>query len=172
MAKKKIEDIEKVEASIEDEKPKKATKKKAATKKAEGEAKPKKTTAKKSTAKKTAKKKEEKLVEPAIEEPAVVEAPAEVATEEAAPALTAQDYIDRINWDKGIAQGKGWLYIEVKAGEYSDGVSSIETVCEAMRACMLEGDRVVCGELDMPGEGLTVRYYCDNLSPKRKHMFA
>lgn len=120
-----------------------------------------KTTAKKTTARKTAAKKP-------------------VKAEETKPVInkkSVKDYIDIINWKKGEANGMDWLYIEVKADdlltEVEAGVDNLATVCEAILSCMLEGDTFV---VDSAAEGkvdpsLTVRYYCDNLSPERKKYF-
>ena len=137
----------------------KAEEKKAPAKKAATKTAAKKTTAtKKTTAKKTTTKKAVKAEEPS----AVVNK------------KSVQDYIDIINWKKGEANGMDWLYIEVKADdlltEVEAGVDNLSTVCEAIQSCMLEGDTFV---VDSAADGkvdpaLTVRYYCDNLSPERK----
>ncbi len=91
---------------------------------------------------------------------------------------SVQDYIDIINWKKGEANGMDWLYIEVKADdlltEVEAGADNLAVVCKAMLECMLEGDTFV---VDSAAEGkvdpaLTVRYYCDNLSPERRKYFA
>lgn len=117
----------------------------------------KKTAAKKTSAKKTAVKAEE--TKPVVSKKSV------------------KDYVDIINWKKGEANGMDWLYIEVKADdlltEVEAGVDNLATVCEAILSCMLEGDSFV---VDSAAEGrvdpaLTVRYYCDNLSPERKKYF-
>ena len=129
---------------------KKPAAKKTAAKKATAEKKP---AAKKTTAKKTVKK-------------------VEIAKK------SVKDYEDIINWKKGEANGMDWLYIEIKAEdlltEVEAGVDNLETVCNAILNCMLEGDTFIVepkaeNKVDAT---LTVRYYCDNLSPERKKYFA
>ena len=127
----------------------------AAEKKATAEKKPaaKKTTAKKPAAKKTVKK-------------------VEIAKK------SVKDYEDIINWKKGEANGMDWLYIEIKAEdlltEVEAGVDNLETVCNAILNCMLEGDTFIVEPKaeNKVDASLTVRYYCDNLSPERKKYFA
>lgn len=87
---------------------------------------------------------------------------------------TVQDYIDVINWKKWEAHHMNWLYIEINAGdlltELEAGVSNITTACKAILECMLEGDQFIFEpktKTRVSGK-LTVRYYCDNLSPERK----
>ena len=126
-----------------------------AEKKATAEKKPaaKKTTAKKPAAKKTVKK-------------------VEIAKK------SVKDYEDIINWKKGEANGMDWLYIEIKAEdlltEVEAGVDNLETVCNAILNCMLEGDTFIVEPKaeNKVDASLTVRYYCDNLSPERKKYFA
>lgn len=90
---------------------------------------------------------------------------------------TVKEYEDIINWKKGEAHGMDWLYIEVNAldllTEVEAGVDNLETVCNAILNCMLEGDGFI-HEPENPNkvsEALTVRYYCDNLSPSRRKYF-
>lgn len=84
---------------------------------------------------------------------------------------TAQKYIDVINWKKWEAHHAGILSIEINAGdlltEVEAGVANITTVCQAMNAVMLEGDDYVVASKRACSK-LTVRYYCDNLSPERR----
>lgn len=132
-----------------------AAEKKTTAKKATAEKKPaaKKTTAKKPAAKKTVKK-------------------VEIAKK------SVKDYEDIINWKKGEANGMDWLYIEIKAEdlltEVEAGVDNLETVCNAILNCMLEGDTFIVEPKaeNKVDASLTVRYYCDNLSPERKKYFA
>ena len=87
---------------------------------------------------------------------------------------TIQDYKDIINQKKWDAHNISWLYIDVNAkallDEIEPKVSNITTCCKAMMEMMLEGDRF----MELPrvksriGGALTVRYYCDNLSPQRR----
>ena len=127
----------------------------AAEKKATAE---KKSAAKKTTAKKPAAKKTVKKVEIAKK--------------------SVKDYEDIINWKKGEANGMDWLYIEIKAEdlltEVEAGVDNLETVCNAILNCMLEGDTFIVAPKaeNKVDASLTVRYYCDNLSPERKKYFA
>lgn len=87
---------------------------------------------------------------------------------------TIQDYIDIINQKKWDAHNIQWLYIDINAGdllaECEPKVNNLTACCKAMLESMLEGDRYV----ELPkvktkiGRTLTVRYYCDNLSPERR----
>ena len=96
----------------------KETAKKPATKKAAA----KKPAAKKTTTRKTTKK---------VEEPVVNK-------------KSVKDYEDIINWKKGEAHAMDWLYIEVNANdlltEVEAGVDNLDTTCQAIMNCMLEGD--------------------------------
>ena len=148
----------------------------------------KKTTAKKATAKKTAEKKtttrktaakkpeEVKAEEVKAEEVKAEEVKVETPVVEVAK-RTVKDYEDIINWKKGEAQAMDWLYIEVNAGdlltEVEAGVDNLETTCKAILNVMLEGDGFIVKptEEDMVSTSLTVRYYCDNLSPDRRKYF-
>ncbi|MGM9942400.1 MAG: hypothetical protein ACI32N_10500 [Bulleidia sp.] len=154
----------------------KTTAKKTTAKKAATEAKTaeKKTTTRKTTAAKktTTKKTTAKKAAPAVEAAPVVE---EVKPE--VVKRTVKDYEDIINWKKGEAQAMDWLYIEVNAGdlltEVEAGVDNLSTTCQAILNCMLEGDGFIVdpAEEDKVNTSLTVRYYCDNLSPDRKKYF-
>lgn len=85
-----------------------------------------------------------------------------------------QDYKDVINWKKWEAHNINQLCIEINAGdlltELEAGVDNLETCCNAVMDCMLEGDRFVVEPEEKNGvaDTLTVRYYCDNLSEDRK----
>ena len=153
----------KTAAVVEEKKPteKKTVAKKTATKKtttAKKTAEKKTTTKKTTTAKKTTTKK--------------------TTTKKAVVKKSVQDYEDIINWKKGEANGMDWLYIEVKAAdlltEVEAGVDNLDTVCNAILNCMLEGDTFIVEPKaeDKVDAELTVRYYCDNLSPERKKYFA
>ncbi|MCI2154935.1 MAG: hypothetical protein PUG17_04195 [Stecheria intestinalis] len=76
-----------------------------------------------------------------------------------------------MNWKKWEAHNMNWLYIEVNAGdlmtELEAGVNNIETCCNAILDCMLEGDTFIV-QTDKPDTKLTVRYYCDNLAEDRR----
>ena len=162
--------------------PKKETVKKAAAPKKETvkkEAAPKKETAvKKAPAKKAAPKKTAAKKAPAKKAPAKKAAPKKV--EEKKPVVnkkTVKDYEDIINWKKGEAHAMDWLYIEINAGdlltEVEAGVDNLDTACNAILNCMLEGDGFIVDppEENKVSETLTVRYYCDNLSEDRKKYF-
>ncbi len=92
----------------------------------------------------------------------------------AAPKKNAQEYKDVINWKKWEAHNMDWLYIEINAGdlltELEAGADNMNTCCEAILDCMLEGDGFIVEpkEADLVNPTLTVRYYCDNLSEDRK----
>lgn len=124
-----------------------AAKKTAAPKKAATEKKPaaKKTTAKKTTTKKAAASK--------------------------AGYKTVQDYKDIINWKKGEAHAWDWLYIEINAydllTEVEAGADNLDTACQAIKECLLEGDNYINKPAAEVSKDLTVRYYCDNLSEER-----
>ena len=128
-----------------------------------------KTTAKKTVKKETAVRKEEvKKEEVKKTEP----------VKEAKPAVnmkSVKDYEDIINWKKGEANGMDWLYIEIKADdlltEVEAGLDNLATVCQAIRNCMLEGDTFIVEPKGDTDANMTVRYYCDNLSPERKKYF-
>ena len=87
---------------------------------------------------------------------------------------TIQDYIDIINQKKWDAHNIQWLYIDINAKELmtevEPKVNNLTACCKAMIEIMLEGDRF----MELPkvktkiGGALTVRYYCDNLSPERR----
>ena len=84
---------------------------------------------------------------------------------------SVQKYIDVINWKKWEAHNANQLFIEINAGdlltEIEAGVSNVTTVCNAMNDTMLEGDYYVVASKRACSK-LTVRYYCDNLSPERR----
>lgn len=85
-----------------------------------------------------------------------------------------QEYKDVINWKKWEAHNMNWLYIEVNAKdlltELEAGVDNLDTCCNAILDCMLEGDFFVVEpkKEDKIADELTVRYYCDNLSESRR----
>lgn len=108
---------------------------------------------------------------PAAKKPATKKAAVKKTTTKKVAKESKQKYIDVINWKKGEANGAGWLYIEVNAGdlntEVEAGVDNLKTICEAIKDCMLEGDEF----LELPKKAsasLTVRYYTDNLSEDRR----
>lgn len=84
---------------------------------------------------------------------------------------SVQKYIDVINWKKWEAHNAGVLFIEINAGELltevEAGVANVTTTCQAMNETMLEGDDYIVAS-KRPCSKLTVRYYCDNLSPERR----
>ena len=149
-------EAEKAVETTEVKKP--AAKKAAPAKKATAEKKTaaKKPAAKKTTAKKTTVKK--------VAKPEVVK-------------KTVKDYEDVINWKKGEAHAMDWLYIEINANdlltEVEAGVDNLETTCQAILNCMLEGDGFIVepAEENKVSDKLTVRYYCDNLSEDRRKYF-
>lgn len=87
---------------------------------------------------------------------------------------TLQKYIDVINWKKWEAHHMGQLYIEVNANdlltEIEAGVDNMDTCCNAILDCMLEGDSFIVEPKakNKVSKNLTVRYYCDNLSEDRR----
>ncbi|MCF0108557.1 MAG: hypothetical protein HUJ57_00395 [Erysipelotrichaceae bacterium] len=82
--------------------------------------------------------------------------------------------MDVLNNKKWTAHNMDWLYIEVNANdlmaEVEPGVHNLTNACKAMLEAMLEGDDfIVEPKVKTKVAGtLTVRYYCDNLSPERK----
>lgn len=136
------------------------------------------------TKKTTTAKKETKAVKKVAEKKAPAKKTAEKKTTTKKPATkktTAKKvakekvskYVDVINWKKGEANGAGWLYIEVNAGdlnaEVEAEVENIKTVCEAIHECMLEGDDYLVYPKKADAS-LTVRYYTDNLSEDRRKL--
>lgn len=136
------------------------------------------------TKKTTTEKKETKAVKKVAEKKAPAKKTAEKKTTTKKPATkktTAKKvakekvskYVDVINWKKGEANGAGWLYIEVNAGdlnaEVEAEVENIKTVCEAIHECMLEGDDYLVYPKEADAS-LTVRYYTDNLSEDRRKL--
>ncbi|MGN1389453.1 MAG: hypothetical protein ACI4WR_07370 [Bulleidia sp.] len=111
---------------------------------------------------------EEELKEavPVIPEAAAAE---EEPEQEKPVCKSEEEYLDLINGKKWDANGKGWLYIEINAGdllkEAEPGADNIQTAVSAVRDAMLEGDQYLN---DSDSADLTVRYYCDNLSPERR----
>ncbi len=87
---------------------------------------------------------------------------------------TVEDYLNILQSKKEDAHNIQWLYIEVNAKdlleEVEPKVSNLTAVCKAMLESMLEGDRfIVEPKIKTKIAGtLTVRYYCDNLSPERR----
>ena len=166
---------------------KKPAKKTAAKKTAEKKPAEKKTAEKKPAAKTTAEKKpaEKKTVakkttekKPAAKKTTAKKAAAKKAEAPVVNKQSVQHYEDVINWKKGEAHGMEWLYIEINAGalltEVEAGVDNLDATCKAMLNCMLEGDGFIVEpkEENKISDTLTVRYYCDNLSPERKHYFS
>ena len=160
-AKKTVSTTETKKAAVNTEEAKKnTTVEKTTAKKTTTKAAPKKATAKKPAAKKTTTKKTTKKVE----EPVVNK-------------KSVKDYEDIINWKKGEAHAMDWLYIEVNANdlltEVEAGVDNLDTTCQAIMNCMLEGDVFVVEPTgaNKVSPALSVRYYCDNLSEDRKKYF-
>lgn len=164
-----------------------ATKKATAPKKA--------TTVKKTATKRTCKKPSSEKVnvtpvevvkeETVKEEPVTTTTPVKKAAvkveepkkEEIVHKKSVKDYEDIINWKKGEAHAMDWLYIEVNANdlltEVEAGVDNLDTTCQAIMNCMLEGDVFVVEPTgaNKVSPALSVRYYCDNLSEDRKKYF-
>ncbi len=63
----------------------------------------------------------------------------------------------------------GWNALEINAKDLITSIGAgdedLMAAVEAMQECMLEGD---CFINDPGSPELTVRYYCDNLSPDRR----
>lgn len=87
--------------------------------------------------------------------------------------FTQEQYADIIRERKFEAQRNGQLYIEFNCKELNEeleGKTSNVTVCsKALLDELLEGDRILVEPKTKTkcGSVLTVRYYCDNLSPER-----
>lgn len=171
MPRKKTAPVEETEVKTAETKPaaKKTAAKKTAAKKETAEKKP--------AAKKTAAaKKETAEKKPAAKKTAVKKE----AVKEEKPEVFKQSvkhYEDVINWKKGEAHAMDYLYIEINAGdlltEVEAGVDNMENCCQGILNCMLEGDRFIVepAEENRVSGTLTVRYYCDNLSPERRKYF-
>ena len=88
--------------------------------------------------------------------------------------LEMNNYVEVLNAKKWEANAKGWLYIEVNAKELNEEVEAevknLTPACKAMLDVMLEGDYFVVEPKSRSkvAGALTVRYYCDNLSPERR----
>ena len=88
--------------------------------------------------------------------------------------LEMANYVEVLNTKKEAAHNNGWLYIEVNAKELNEeveaGVKNLTPACKAMLDVMLEGDYFVVEPKSRSkvAGALTVRYYCDNLSPERR----
>ena len=159
---------------------KKTAEKKPAAKKAAAEKKTaeKKTAEKKPAAKKAAAEKKTAEKKPAAKKTAVKKTAAKKETvKEEKPEVFKQSvkhYEDVINWKKGEAHAMEYLYIEINAGdlltEVEAGVDNMENCCQGILNCMLEGDTFIVepSEPNRVSNTLTVRYYCDNLSPERR----
>lgn len=166
-----VAETEKVTAA-EKKTAKKTAEKKTAAKTAEKKTAAKKTAEKKTVAKKTTEKK------PAAKKTTAKKAAAKKAEAPVVNKQSIQHYEDVINWKKGEAHGMEWLYIEINAGELltevEAGVDNLDATCKAMLNCMLEGDGFIVEpkEENKISDTLTVRYYCDNLSPERKKYFS
>ena len=166
-AKKTVSTTETKKAAVNTEEAKKnTTVEKTTAKKTTTKAAPKKATAKKKVAAKkpAAKKTTTKKTTKKVEEPVVNK-------------KSVKDYEDIINWKKGEAHAMDWLYIEVNANdlltEVEAGVDNLDTTCQAIMNCMLEGDVFVVEPTgaNKVSPALSVRYYCDNLSEDRKKYF-
>lgn len=115
----------------------------------------------------------EELAEEELKEAEPVVSEVAVAEEEPEPKKPVykreEEYLGLINGKKWEANGKGWLYIEINAGdllnEAEPCADNIQTAVNAVRDAMLEGDQYLN---DSDSADLTVRYYCDNLSPERR----
>ncbi len=78
-----------------------------------------------------------------------------------------------INFKKQEFHENGWNALDMNAGqlasmEIAECGGDLEAACHALRACMLEGDcylNLSSHEID---RNVTVRFFCDNLSPDRR----
>ncbi|MBR2844592.1 MAG: hypothetical protein IKF00_05210 [Solobacterium sp.] len=75
---------------------------------------------------------------------------------------------DVINWKKGEAHAKKWLYIEADDASLMEELSIAKkarsTVMLAMTNCMLEGDVILLDNKDY----YAVRYYVDKLEGRTR----
>lgn len=87
---------------------------------------------------------------------------------------TKEDFETIIRFKKNEFHTSGWNALDINAGTLveldGDSEDDIVPAVDAMRDCMLEGDCFLNdpGAQDRYKPELTVRYYCDNLSPNRK----
>lgn len=180
-AKKTVSTIETKKAAVNTEETKKdTTVKKTTAKKTTTKAAPKKATAKKAADKKETVEKET-AKKPATKKAAAKKTTTKKTTKKVEEPVvnkkSVKDYEDIINWKKGEAHAMDWLYIEVNANdlltEVEAGVDNLDTTCQAIMNCMLEGDVFVVEPTgaNKVSPALSVRYYCDNLSEDRKKYF-
>ena len=180
-AKKTVSTIETKKAAVNTEEAKKdTTVKKTTAKKTTTKAAPKKATAKKAADKKETVEKET-AKKPATKKAAAKKTTTKKTTRKVEEPVvnkkSVKDYEDIINWKKGEAHAMDWLYIEVNANdlltEVEAGVDNLDTTCQAIMNCMLEGDVFVVEPTgaNKVSPALSVRYYCDNLSEDRKKYF-
>lgn len=180
-AKKTVSTTETKKAAVNTEEAKKnTTVEKTTAKKTTTKAAPKKATAKKAADKKETVEKET-AKKPATKKAAAKKPAAKKTTKKVEESVvnkkSVKDYEDIINWKKGEAHAMDWLYIEVNANdlltEVEAGVDNLDTTCQAIMNCMLEGDVFVVEPTgaNKVSPALSVRYYCDNLSEDRKKYF-
>lgn len=84
-----------------------------------------------------------------------------------------QKYESIIEFKKQEFHANGWNALEVSAEqlvgkEGSGRQEEVQAACRAMTSCMLEGDCYIHQPEAAYGPGMTVRYYCDNLSESRR----
>ena len=88
--------------------------------------------------------------------------------------LSQLQYSQIIKGRKFEAQQRGDLYIEMNCKELMEevepGAKNLTVCSKALLDELLEGDRILVAPKtkNKCGGALTVRYYCDNLSPERQ----
>ncbi len=80
------------------------------------------------------------------------------------------ELIEMITWRKKEINLNGWNELDINAVEYEED-AALADICEALKACMLEGDTITAGSADVPSKEMAVRYYCDNLSSERRRVY-
>ncbi len=89
--------------------------------------------------------------------------------------MTEKQYADMILFRKKEFNLNGWNALDMKAEDLIKAAEATEkdlpACIKAMKYHMLEGDTFLKGNEHTATADLTVRYYCDNLRPDRRHIF-
>lgn len=86
--------------------------------------------------------------------------------------MSTEKYEEMIRWKKQEFHINGWNALDMNVKDVMrDASGTLLEAAEGMKRNMLEGDSVICGDIEHPDEELTVRYYCDNLSESRKRVY-
>ena len=88
--------------------------------------------------------------------------------------MTVKDYEDVIFFRKKEYNINGWNALDLCAEDLMKlfGDHDVHACTEAMKRQMLEGDHFIKGDAYTLSKETKVRYYCDNLRPDRRRIFA